>query len=78
MNSLVVAALSEAAAKPLVRTFLVSARAALLSFWVAGSCRAGDAVFSNDGTKIWAIGHTENQQTVREINLTEQTSRQSR
>jgi hypothetical protein len=49
--------------------------AALLAFWVAGSCLAGDAVFSNDGQRVYAIGNGDNKQVLREINLTEQTSR---
>jgi hypothetical protein len=47
----------------------------LLAFWVAGSCLAGDAVFSNDGQRVYAIGNADNKQVLREINLTEQTSR---
>ena len=49
--------------------------AALLAFWVAGSCLAGDAVFSNDGQRVYAIGDADNKQVLREINLTQQTSR---
>ncbi|PYL06467.1 MAG: hypothetical protein DME33_13590 [Verrucomicrobia bacterium] len=49
--------------------------AALLAFWGAGSCLAGDAVFSNDGQRVYAIGNADNKQVLREINLTEQTSR---
>jgi hypothetical protein len=53
----------------------VRAAAALLAFSVAGSCLAGDAVFSNDGQRIYAIGNADNKQVLREINLTKQTSR---
>jgi hypothetical protein len=34
--------------------------AALLAFWLAGSCLAGDAVFSNDGQRVYAIGDADN------------------
>src|SRR5207249_6745991 len=63
------------AAKRLTRLLFVRAAAALLAFWVAGSCLAGDAVFSNDGQRVYTIGNADNKQVLREINLTEQTSR---
>ena len=63
------------AAKRLTRLLFVRTAAALLAFWVAGSCLAGDAVFSNDGQRVYAIGNADNKQVLREINLTEQTSR---
>src|SRR5437899_9560891 len=62
-------------AKRLTRLLLVRAAAALLAFWIAGSCLASDAVFSNDGQRVYAIGNGDNKQVLREINLTEQTSR---
>jgi hypothetical protein len=49
--------------------------AALLAFWVAGSSLAGDAVFSNDGQRIYAIANADYKLALREINLTKQTSR---
>lgn len=36
--------------------------AAVLAFWVAGSCLAGDAVFFNDGQRVYAIGNAGNKQ----------------
>src|SRR5207245_8126258 len=62
-------------AKRLTRLLLVRAAAALLAFWIAGSCLASDAVFSNDGQRVYAIGNGDNKQVLREINLTKQTSR---
>jgi hypothetical protein len=53
----------------------VRVAAALLAFWIAGGCLAGDAVFSNDGQRVYAIGQADKKQVLREINLTEQTSR---
>ena len=61
--------------RTLMWLLFVRAAAALLAFWVAGSCLAGDAVFSNDGQRVYAIGNAGNKQVLREINLTEQTSR---
>jgi hypothetical protein len=63
------------AAKRLTRLLFVRAASALLVFWVAGSCLAGDAVFSNDGQRVYAIGNADNKQVLREIDLTDQTSR---
>ena len=48
------------------------AAVALLSHPFARHCTAGDAVFSNDGQRIYAIGNFENQRTLREINLSDQ------
>ena len=75
MKTLVLPVPGGAAAKRLTRLLLVWAAAALLAFWIAGSCLAGDAVFSNDGQRVYAIGQADNKQVLREINLTEQTSR---
>jgi hypothetical protein len=57
------------------RLLLLRATAALLAFWVARSCLAGDAVFSNDGQRVYAIANADYKQLLREIDLTRQTSR---
>jgi hypothetical protein len=75
MKTLVRPVLGGTAAKRRTRLLFVRAAAALLVFWVAGSCLAGDAVFSNDGQRVYAIGSVDNKQVLREINLTEQASR---
>ena len=75
MKTLVLPVPGGTATKRLTRLLFVRAAAALLAFWVAGSCLAGDAVFSNDGQRVYAIGNADNKQVLREINLTEQTSR---
>jgi hypothetical protein len=54
---------------------LIWAAVALLCHPFAGHCTAGDAVFSNDGQRIYAIGNFENPRTLREVNLSDQTSR---
>jgi hypothetical protein len=48
---------------------------AVLDHLFATHCVAGDAVFSNDGQRIYAIGNFENPRTLREINLSDQTVR---
>jgi hypothetical protein len=53
----------------------VSATIALLCHFFAAHCTAGDAVFSNDGQRIYAIGNFENPRTLREISLSDQTVR---
>ncbi len=63
------------ASMPLTRLLFVRAAGALLTFYVAGSCLAGDAVFSNDGQRVYVISNADNKQVLREINLTETTSR---
>ena len=60
MKTLVLPAPGGTAAKRLTRLLFVRAAAALLAFWVAGSCLAGDAVFSNDGQRVYAIGNADN------------------
>jgi hypothetical protein len=57
------------AAKRLTRLLFVRAAAAVLAFWVSGSCLAGDAVFSNDGQRVYAIGNADNKQVLREIRV---------
>ena len=57
------------------RFLFVRAIAALLAACLAGSARAGDAVFSRDGEHVYAIANADNKQVLREINLTEQTTR---
>ncbi len=49
--------------------------AVLIALQSAADCVAGDAVFTNDGQHVYAIGYADNKQVLREINLTEQTSR---
>ncbi len=49
--------------------------AILLGILIAAHSFAGDAVFSDDGQRIYAIGNVENQRTLREINLSDQTVR---
>ncbi|HMF79888.1 MAG TPA: nuclear transport factor 2 family protein [Candidatus Acidoferrum sp.] len=75
MKMLVLPVAGGTAAKRITRLLFVRAAAALLAFWVAGSCLAGDAVFSNDGQRVYAIGNADNKQVLREINLSQQTSR---
>ncbi len=59
----------------MTRLIFVRVAAALLTFCVAGNCLAGDAVFSNDGQRIYAIANADYKLALREINLTKQTSR---
>ena len=49
--------------------------AALVGHLLVAHCLAGDAVFSKDGQRVYAIGSADNKQVLHEINLTEQTSR---
>ena len=74
MKTLILSVPGGTAAKRLARLLFVGA-AAPLAFVIAGSCLAGDAVFSNDGQRVYAIGNADNKQVLREINLTRQTSR---
>jgi hypothetical protein len=47
----------------------------LTLLYQAPASKCGDAVFSNDGQRVYAISSADNKQVLREINLTEQTSR---
>src|ERR1041385_1888242 len=59
-----------------VRLSLGCLVASLVFLWPATSiCFGGDAVFTNDGQRVYAISYADNKQVLREINLTEQTSR---
>jgi hypothetical protein len=49
--------------------------AVLIALQSAADCVAGDAVFTHDGQHVYAISYADNKQVLREINLTEQTSR---
>jgi hypothetical protein len=53
----------------------VRCSAALVGHLLVAHCLAGDAVFSRDGQRVYAMGNADNKQVLREINLTEQTSR---
>ena len=75
MKALVLHLPRGASARRPTRLLFVRAAAALLAACVPGSGRAGDAVFSSDGERVYVIANTDNKQVLREINLTEQTSR---
>jgi hypothetical protein len=58
-----------------IRIFLAYLVVALLCQWSVGTCLGGDAVFTNDGQRGYAIGYAGNRQVLPEINLTKQTNR---
>jgi hypothetical protein len=66
---------SEAGAKGRSPLLIIGIVAIAIGHSFVAHAVAGDAVFSNDGERVYTITYADNKQVLREINLTEQTSR---